>query len=613
MFSAFSRVCWAATRCVTCRTFEVDIRNRTIRNLSRAGSVHKNYRVADIEKIERVHGQKDAIDMKFKSANHSYRLIFAKKESTSSIVMRERFYQVLCLLQCRDAAEHEENAYLMEALDAGFESVRTVVGSFNLGAKCPPNNLLEDFLPLHDSCDLYVVGVQECCYKPVGGDSCDSDWLFLLNRHFAPQFVLLGSHSIQHTAAIKLAVFVNRRNLFKIRNLTFDAHPCGVANVYGNKGAVGCRFYYNETPLTFINVHLAAHEGAAHERNLNTASILNKLNLGGHPNLDVLPQSTYLFYLGDMNYRVGMEYHEAVSRVCEGHSSDLVEKDELMSEISHGNTLTEMKECKISFAPTYRYNVPRRSRELSFSDKKNQTPSFTDRILYHVCPESEIEEVEYCSVPEVTSSDHIPVRATFDLMSNLPFSMNPGTYLGETKRLIKFNYIEAQNILLTSPLFSGSKSDCSEVDKSIQKEQARHKQSSKSVNISIRFYWPFGFDGKCKTSTVEASAMVGAQESSKEAEGHSLNAHWGEGDICKLFPRVMCTEQLGGHPLAFQVIENRPTDNHIIGAGKLSLVKAATHMHESDDSEIVVETFIIKHGIRRGNVVFAFTTNLEYY
>ena len=48
------------------RTFEVDIRNRVIRNLSRAGSVHKKYEVNDIEMVQRVAGQSDAVDLKFR-------------------------------------------------------------------------------------------------------------------------------------------------------------------------------------------------------------------------------------------------------------------------------------------------------------------------------------------------------------------------------------------------------------------------------------------------------------------------------------------------------------------------------------------------------------------
>ena len=695
------------------RTFEVDIRNRAIRNLSRAGSVHKKYQVSDIETVQRVSGQNDALDLKFRNANHAYRLVFAKKHETSSVVMRERFYQLLCLLQCKEAAESEvrmrqENANavdgkadfgndngaggsdaeakvgLMEALEYGLESIRVVLGTFNLGGHAPPSpEDLKAWLPINDNCDVYVIGAQECNYKPgrhrdgayrqrgdehdasitdkcsvygvgsgsgfgfgpgfVGsGDACDQDWLCLLKDHFAPKgFVLLGSHSIQHTAAIKLTIFVHSKHVFKVKNVFWDAHATGVANVYGNKGAVGCRFYLNETCLTFINVHLAAHEGAAHDRNVNTANILQKLSLGGHPALDVLPQSSYLFYLGDLNYRVCMEYDQAVSLVKEHKEDQLVAKDELISERALGRTLSEMKEIKISFPPTYRYNVPREKRELSFSNKKNQTPSYTDRILYHASPETEIHEIEYSSVPSVATSDHIPVRAIFDITTNLPFTMNPGGYLGRTKRLLHFKYIVAKDIKLSSPLLkagapptnSGSiggssalpnklsthEMDCKAGDLAmgVGTKKDVQKQNQKRVNLSIKFFWPFGFDGKCKTSVVEASAK-GAYDQCDEGLTHSISADWGEEDICKLFPRVMATEQLGAHPLAFQLIETRPltsgqNNSHVIGTGKICLVKAAQHMSEINDEEIVVDTFVVKHGIRRGNLVCAFKANLEYY
>ncbi|QDZ22083.1 inositol phosphatase [Chloropicon primus] len=708
------------------RTFEVDIRNRAIRNLSRAGSVHKKYNVSDIDLVQRVPGQNDAIDLKFRNANHAYRLLFAKKQSTSSVVMRERFYQLLCLLQCKEAAEKEveelaeretgmvtwtsantgttakgesedsdladkPQSGLMEALDLGLESIRVVAGTFNLGGKQPPTpEELDDWLPIHKTCDVYAIGVQECNYKPKAsskskdamasksngmppgpfvqktGDACDQDWLCTLNDHFSKGgFVILGSHSIQHTAAIKLSIYVHKRHLFKVKNVFWDAYACGVANMYGNKGAVGCRFYFNETPLTFINVHLAAHEGAAHDRNVNTANILQKLSLGGHPSLDVLPQSSYLFYLGDLNYRVNIEYSEAVSLCKESKQGVLVAADELCSERALGRTLSEMNEVQIEFPPTYRYNVPRERYELSFSNKKNQTPSYTDRILYHACPETEITPLEYCSVPTITTSDHIPVRATFDLTTNLPFSMNPGSYLGQTKRLIKFKRISAKNIKLASPLLkggthlaTGSNSNAAAGntnERSVHNPSFNHqargvgvretllgtvdrdasealgdtwdrkfeaKQNQKRVNLSIKFFWPFGFDGKCKTKVVEASAMEsGHHGGGEDYEGdtHSINADWGEDDLCLLFPRVMCTEQLGSHPLAFQLIETRPlstgnkTTSHVIGTGKISLVKAAQHMTDTNDEGLVVDTWVVKHGIRRGILTCSFTANLEYH
>ena len=219
-----------------------------------------------------------------------------------------------------------------------------------------------------------------------------------------------------------------------------------------------------------------------------------------------------------------------------------------------------------------------------------------------------MHELEYCSVPTVTTSDHIPVRAMFDVVSHLPFSMKPGGFLGETKRMIKFNYILAKNIQLMSPLFREEKDE----RKSTSASQAR--QNQKRVNLSIKFFWPFGFDGKCKTQVVEASAMASVADPNGMEEGHSINADWGEEDICKLFPRVMCTEQMGAQPLTFQLIENKVGDQrHVIGSGKISLFEAAEHMNTANYDEIVVNAPVVKHGINRGNLVCAFTSDVEYY
>ena len=585
----------------------MNIKLHQIRNMTRGGTVHKKYTISDIVFLHRVPGQRSAIDIRFKSANHPYRIHFESKCSIQAALVCEQFYQLLCTLQCRAAADGIiKDHRLLNALDRGLEKIRVMTATFNLGGYSPPDNLC-DIFPLDPPSDVVVVGVQECSYKPVSGDNCDNDFRQILEMYFGSDYALLGSHSIQHTANIKLFVFCHQRNAFKVRHITFDALATGVGNLYGNKGAVGVHFDFHETPMTFVNVHLAAHEGAAAERNGNAAAILNRLNLGSMPDLDVMSKSAYLFFLGDLNYRVHTTHAEAVDVIKSGAYEKLIPLDELKIEQRSLHALTEMKESAITFAPTYRYQVPRGSGELLFSDKKQQTPSYTDRILYHANDDYVVEEVEYTSVPSVTTSDHIPVRGIFNVETQLPFPYKD-IDKSSCKRKIVFASIRTEQVKLASAVNctydedrDSAGQDNNGTGPGDPKPQAA-KANQKRTKLLVKFHWPLGFDGNCKTSTVEASCS-GASE---EGDGFTIGAEWSHEQLCVLLPKVTCDEQLRAYHLAFQLCEHREILNEprVIGSGSVSLGGALDAYIEGRAEESVLDTKVVKHGIRRGNIVF---------
>lgn len=91
--------------------------------------------------------------------------------------------------------------------------------------------------------------------------------------------------------------------------------------------------------------------------------------------------------------------------------------DELRREMKGGKVFQDFTEGEITFGPTYRYERGSRI----FSRKKEQSPSYTDRILtFTTRMESDIEQIGYWSAPGITTSDHTPVAALFKLPVMLP-------------------------------------------------------------------------------------------------------------------------------------------------------------------------------------------------
>ena len=79
------------------------------------------------------------------------------------------------------------------------------------------------------------------------------------------------------------------------------------------------------------------------------------------------------------------------------------------------------KEAPISFQPTYRWVKGERE----YSNKKNQNPSYCDRILWKSAPgcEMKVTNTLYNGIFDLLDSDHRPVAAAFDVRTCPPYVM----------------------------------------------------------------------------------------------------------------------------------------------------------------------------------------------
>eukprot|EP00164_Ancoracysta_twista_P007704 GFYU01010983.1.p1 GENE.GFYU01010983.1~~GFYU01010983.1.p1 ORF type:complete len:306 (-),score=61.42 GFYU01010983.1:69-908(-) len=126
--------------------------------------------------------------------------------------------------------------------------------------------------------------------------------------------------------------------------------------------------------------------------------------------VDVTHTFSYVFWFGDLNYRIDMPRDVVISHVALKDWDKLFRHDQLHTEMKAGNVFYGFTEGRIKFAPTFKLA---RGEVGVWNKQKLRVPSWCDRILYRTHPNSSLEQIEYDSVPTITESDHRPVYSTF--------------------------------------------------------------------------------------------------------------------------------------------------------------------------------------------------------
>ncbi|RIB17121.1 Endonuclease/exonuclease/phosphatase [Gigaspora rosea] len=187
--------------------------------------------------------------------------------------------------------------------------------------------------------------------------------------------------------------------------------------------------------------------------------------------------SDFLFFFGDLNYRIELEKREGFNNPTLTISSllDILRTrqhqrirscDQLAREIIDGRVLHGFEEGDLNFLPTYKYYVG----SINEFDVRYRTPGWCDRIFYYwrkgddeqisdlnvagtAEQSSPILPINYMSHPSYTLSDHKPVSALFAITpqherlvvksgtSNSPFKI-------DENRDLKFAFGEASSIIV---------------------------------------------------------------------------------------------------------------------------------------------------------------------
>ncbi|CAG8598360.1 7965_t:CDS:2 [Paraglomus brasilianum] len=344
-----------------------------------------------------------------------------------------------------------------EEKNVEYNKIKIFIGTWNMHGKLPPPNLAPfcerpSYEAPNESGDrpycspsaehpyhLLVIGTQECQHNISHSVFFPSKeiWENRLCEYLGHSYKLVKTETM---AALHLAVFVWNKCVDWIIDIQHASVATGIANLFGNKGAVGISILFGYTSFLFINSHLAANKGKLKQRNCNVKKIQRELKLKGFNKTDkaqdVTDRFDYIFWFGDMNYRVNLE-RAVVDEYLEAKDiQTLLEHDQLLEEMKNNTIFKNFHEAPIGFTPTFKFDITdhedyRHSGPIPHclsspaivqpppakydTSEKNRVPSWTDRILFKTrIPGKDARVIRYTSHMDVLGfSDHRPVTGVF--------------------------------------------------------------------------------------------------------------------------------------------------------------------------------------------------------
>ncbi|XP_077147164.1 phosphatidylinositol 3,4,5-trisphosphate 5-phosphatase 1 isoform X1 [Ranitomeya variabilis] len=315
-------------------------------------------------------------------------------------------------------------------------------GTWNMGDAPPPKKITSWFLckgqgKTRDETadyiehDIYVIGTQE---DPLNEKEWVEILLRSLNEITNAEYKLI---TIQTLWNIRIVILAKQEHAHRISHICTNSVKTGIANTLGNKGAVGASFMFNGTSFGFINSHLTSGSEKKLRRKQNYFNILRFLVLGDKKlsPFNISHRFTHLFWLGDLNYRVQLPNSEAeniIHKIKLQQHQELLPNDQLNMERKESQVFLHFNEEEITFPPTYRYERGARERYCYTKQKatgiKYNLPSWCDRVLWKSYPQMHVVCQSYGCTEDITTSDHSPVFATFQVgvTSQFVSKNNPG-------------------------------------------------------------------------------------------------------------------------------------------------------------------------------------------
>ncbi|KAM4695186.1 phosphatidylinositol 3,4,5-trisphosphate 5-phosphatase 1 [Discoglossus pictus] len=302
-------------------------------------------------------------------------------------------------------------------------------GTWNMGDAPPPKKITSWFLckgqgKTRDETadyiehDIYVIGTQE---DPLS----EKEWVDIilrsLNEITTADYKLI---TIQTLWNIRIVILAKQEHAHRISHVCTNSVKTGIANTLGNKGAVGASFMFNGTSFGFINSHLTSGSEKKLRRKQNYFNILRFLILGDKKlsPFNLTHRFTHLFWLGDLNYRIQLPNNEAeniIHKIKQQQYQELLSNDQLNMERKESQLFLHFHEEEITFPPTYRYDRGSRERYCYTKQKatgiKYNLPSWCDRVLWKSYPQMHVLCQSYGCTEDITTSDHSPVFATFQV------------------------------------------------------------------------------------------------------------------------------------------------------------------------------------------------------
>lgn len=316
----------------------------------------------------------------------------------------------------------------LKLLDAGkARAVKVLCATWNVG-NAPPSTPEQLRSWLKPGADVYVVSTQENNYAPRKPHKTHiADWEAALTETLGDKFEMLRAESM---GQIHLHVFGRRvlRSVIDVAQVVKANEATGIANVGTNKGGTCIALTVLGTSMCFVSSHLAAHTTHTERRNSDMSDIAQSIKFKGMYNLTILNAFHHLFWMGDLNYRLdyagdGKEPDEAkfaemLAMIDEGKYEELMQTDQLTACMARNEVFVGFNDCPPRFKPTFK--VERDVVEPVYNKKR--TPSYCDRVLWRsqMGFQNQIKLISFESANEVTSSDHKPAAALFEVSAPVP-------------------------------------------------------------------------------------------------------------------------------------------------------------------------------------------------
>ncbi|CAH1436782.1 unnamed protein product [Lactuca virosa] len=208
------------------------------------------------------------------------------------------------------------------------------------------------------------------------------------NQHL--RYCLIKSKQM---VGIFVTIWVKKELVPYIGHLRTSCISRGILGYLGNKGCISVSMTFKQTSFCFVCSHLASGEKEGDElrRNLDVIEILKSTQfpkICRTPNAkvpDKILEHDRVIWLGDLNYRIALSYHETKKFLEQNDWDALLNKDQLKMEREAGRVFKGWKEGKIFFPPTYKYsyNSDLYAGDTIKSKSKRRTPAWCDRILWY--------------------------------------------------------------------------------------------------------------------------------------------------------------------------------------------------------------------------------------
>ena len=289
---------------------------------------------------------------------------------------------------------------LREAEFTDYEPCQICIGTFNVNGRRAQDGSdpidLAPWLQPEDAegeCpDIYVLGFQELDLSKeafVFNDSKrEEEWSLAIEAALP----LRGNYAkivSRQLVGMLIVVYAREGWSRKISRHDTDAQGTGIMGVMGNKGGVAVSFTLLDTEFCFVNSHLAAHDDNVARRNQDHKDIYSGINFErSRGKVRLIFDHDYIFWLGDLNYRLNAGDIEVKAMVANKDTEGLLQFDQLKQQQRIGAAFDNFHEPTITFLPTYKYDIGTDNFDTS---EKMRCPAYCDRILFYQDEESSMQ------------------------------------------------------------------------------------------------------------------------------------------------------------------------------------------------------------------------------